>query len=317
MKPFFTIIIVCLNPGEKLAGTLKSVEKQTFHNYEVIIKDGLSKDGSLSYAYDLQKAWEKEQGCVFGEANAGGMEERTGKENGKNTRSLAVISKKDAGIYDAMNQAAAEARGNYLYFLNCGDEFASETVLEEMAGFISGRAGIFYGDIRERQTGQRVASNPHIDAFACYRNVPCHQACFYSRELLAAHPFETKYKVRADYEQFLWCFFEKRECAQEGRLEDGDDADSGSGTGFFYKDMIIADYEGGGFSETKENRQISAKEHREITGRYMSARQLFKFRLIMLLTLSHFRTYLAGNERTAGIYNRMKGMLYGRKTGEV
>lgn len=295
MKPFFTIIIVCLNPGKKLAGTLKSVERQTFHNYEVIIKDGLSKDGSLSYAYDLQRAWEKER-CAG---------------------SLAVISKKDAGIYDAMNQAAAEARGNYLYFLNCGDEFASQTVLEEMAGFISGRAGIFYGDIRERQTGQRVASNPHIDAFACYRNVPCHQACFYSRELLTAHPFETKYKVRADYEQFLWCFFEKRECAQEGRPEDGDDADSGSGTGFFYKDMIIADYEGGGFSETKENRQISAKEHREITGRYMSARQLFKFRLIMLLTLSHFRTYLAGNERTAGIYNRMKGMLYGRKTGEV
>ena len=44
---------------------------------------------------------------------------------------------------------------------------------------------------------------------------------------------------------------------------------------------------------------------------------LFKFRLIMLLTLSRFRTYLAGNERTAGIYNRMKGMLYGRKKGEV
>ena len=124
MKPFFTIIIVCLNPGEKLAGTLKSVEKQTFHNYEVIIKDGLSKDGSLSYAYDLQRVWEKEQGCVFGEANAGGMEEGTGKENGKDIRSIAVISKKDAGIYDAMNQAAAEARGNYLYFLNCRNDIA-------------------------------------------------------------------------------------------------------------------------------------------------------------------------------------------------
>ena len=50
MKPFFTIIIVCLNPGGKLADTLKSVETQTFYNYEIIIKDGLSKDGSLSYA---------------------------------------------------------------------------------------------------------------------------------------------------------------------------------------------------------------------------------------------------------------------------
>ena len=281
MGPFFSIIIVCLNPGDKLADTLNSIEKQTYRGFEVIIKDGLSGDGSLSYAYDLQKTWEKEQ----------------------NPRKLTVICRKDAGIYDAMNQAAKEAKGKYVYFLNCGDEFASETVLEEMAEFISGREGVFYGDIRERQTGQRVASNPNIDAFACYRNVPCHQACFYSRELLLAHPFETKYKVRADYEQFLWCFFEN------GRRTGGQKS-----TDFFYNNMVIADYEGGGFSETGENRRLSAKEHREITGKYMSAGQLFKFRLIMLLTLSHLRTYLAENERTAGIYNRVKGMLYSRKT---
>ncbi|MDE6962825.1 MAG: glycosyltransferase, partial [Lachnospiraceae bacterium] len=275
MEPFFSIIIVCLNPGDKLKSTLESVENQNFHNFEVIIKDGLSGDGSLSYAYELQRAWEKEQ----------------------NRGKLTVICRKDAGIYDAMNQAAKEAKGKYVYFLNCGDEFASETVLEEMAEFISGREGVFYGDIRERQTGQRVASNPNIDAFACYRNVPCHQACFYSRELLLAHPFETKYKVRADYEQFLWCVFEN------GGRTGGQES-----TGFFYNNMVIADYEGGGFSETGENRRLSAKEHREITGKYMSAGQLFKFRLIMLLTLSHLRTYLAENERTAGIYNRVKGM---------
>ncbi len=313
MGPFFSIIIVCLNPGDKLADTLKSIENQTFHNFEVIIKDGLSEDGSLSYAYNLKSVWEKEQDCSFGKANAGESAE-AGKGNGGNIRNLTVICRKDAGIYDAMNQAAEEAKGKYVYFLNCGDELASETVLEEMAEFISGREGIFYGDIRERQTRQRVASNPNIDAFACYRNVPCHQACFYSRKLLLAHPFETKYKVRADYEQFLWCFFEKRKCAQESRREDSRDADSGSGTDFFYNNMIIADYEGGGFSETGENRRLSAKEHREITGKYMSAGQLFKFRLIMLLTLSHLRTYLAGNERTAGIYNRVKGLLYRRKT---
>lgn len=287
MEAFFSIIIVCLNPGNKLMTTLESVEKQTFRNFEVIIKDGLSKDSSLSYAYDLQQIWE--------------AEETAGKGNGSGIRRLAVISKKDSGIYDAMNQAVAEAKGKYVYFLNCGDEFALETVLEEMAGFISGRMGIFYGDIRELRTGQRVASNPHIDAFTCYRNVPCHQACFYSRKLLLAHPFEIRYKVRADYEQFLWCFFEN------GRSEQG------GGTGLFYKDMVIAEYEGGGFSETKENSRISAREHREITKSYMSFGQLFKFRLIMLLTLSHLRTYLAGNERTAGIYNRMKRMLYGRR----
>lgn len=294
IQPFFSIIIVCLNPGDKLADTLKSVEKQTFHDFEVIVKDGLSDDGSLSYAYDLQKAWEKEQGSS--EETDAGQRGKAGTGNGRNVRGLAVVCKKDAGIYDAMNQAVRETKGKYVYFLNCGDVLASETVLEKMAAFISGREGIFYGDIRERLTGQRVASNPHIDAFACYRNVPCHQACFYTKELLLAHPFEARYKVRADYEQFLWCFFENRRK-----------------TDFFYNNMIIADYEGGGFSETRESRRLSAKEHREITGRYMSPGQLFKFRLIMILTLSHFRTYLAENERTAGVYNWLKGIVYNRK----
>ena len=79
--------------------------------------------------------------------------------------------------------------------------------------------------------------------------MPCHQACFYDRELLLAHPFRTEYSVRADYEQFLWCFFTKQ------YMED---------VLFCYSDTMIADYEGGGFSETKKNRKLSEKEHQAI-----------------------------------------------------
>ena len=68
-------------------------------------------------------------------------------------------------------------------------------------------------------------------------------------------PFETAYRVRADYEQFLWCFFQKE---LKGRIQ------------FTYGDILIADYEGGGFSETKENRELSAREHKEIVARYMT-----------------------------------------------
>lgn len=283
MASFFSIIIVCLNPGDKLKGTLESVEKQTFRDFEVIVKDGLSKDGSLEAADRLSEKWTSE----------------------KAGRSLKIIREKDSGIYDAMNQGARQAGGRYVYYLNCGDRFYSESVLQEMADFISdtvseadGRPGIFYGNIYERLTGQRIASNPHMDAFGCYRNVPCHQACFYSGELLKEHPFETGYKVRADYEQFLWCFFKK----------------GGKGEVIFAcRDILIADYEGGGFSETKENRRISAREHREITGKYMTRRELLKFRLIMALSLSGIRTKLAENQKTAGIYNHIKELLYARR----
>lgn len=295
--PFFSIIIVCLNPGEKLKDTLESVERQTFHDFEVIVKDGLSTDGSFEHACREAQRWTR--------------------------RSLRVVRRRDAGIYDAMNQGVLKARGRYVYFLNCGDRFYSETVLQEMADFIkktTGQAGegaaassrkaagaapgdgcgIFYGNIFERVTGQKVASNPHMDAFGCYRNVPCHQACFYARELLAAHPFETGYRVRADYEQFLWCFFERR---RERPVI------------FAHREMLIADYEGGGFSETRENRRISQREHREITAKYLSGAELFRFRLIMLISLSKLRTAISRNRRTAGLYNRLKEGIYSLRRG--
>lgn len=282
MQSFFSIIVVCLNPGEKLRETLESIRKQKFQDYEVIIKDGGSTDGSLGWI-----------DTVFSK----GQFEGEGKQP-----KIELIQEKDKGIYDAMNQAVAKAKGRYVYFLNCGDLFYDENVLLEMAGFISGnnaymasKPGIYYGNIFERLTRQQVASNPRIDAFGCYRNVPCHQACFYSRELLTLHPFETKYKVRADYEQFLWCFFE---------------GPSGKKVTFEYKDMLIADYEGGGFSETKENRKRSAKEHKEITAKYMTGGQLLKYRLILLLTLAPVRTWLSENEKTAGFYNMLKERIY-------
>lgn len=93
MEPEFSILVVCLNPGDKLKKTLESIRGQTFGGYEVIIKDGMSSDGSRTYAEALQKE----------------------------IPSLRFIEKEDTGIYDAMNQAAAQARGKYLYFLNCGD----------------------------------------------------------------------------------------------------------------------------------------------------------------------------------------------------
>lgn len=283
MQKLFSVIIVCLNPGEKLELTLKSVEKQTFQNYEIIVKDGLSTDGSLNYAGDLSQRLD---GRTVGEQETGPV--------------LKLVSQKDCGIYDAMNQAVREASGRYVYFLNAGDYFYADNVLQEMACFIEKKGeeenqkAIFYGNIFERITKQEVHSNPSINAFGCYRNVPCHQACFYSRELLLTHPFELQYKVRADYEQFLWCYFRAEAV-------------------LFYKDMLVADYEGGGFSETKQNRKLSAKEHQEIVKIYLSKGQVFKYKAILWLTLAPLRTALAENPKTAGFYNALKGAVYIKK----
>lgn len=270
MTPFFSIIVVCLNPGEKLLKTIQSIEKQEFRDYEIIIKDGGSTDGSLK-KLDPGKA------------------------------GLHMVTKPDRGIYDAMNQAVEEANGRFVFFLNCGDWFMDEQVLAKMHDRIVGReqkdgekSAIYYGDVYECVTGQLVSSNPRLDAFGCYRNVPCHQACFYERTLLTEHPFQLQYKVRADYEQFLWCFFR---------------ADANP----YYTGITVADYEGGGFSETKKNLAVSRQEHKEIVKKYMSFGQRFTYRLILCLTLAPLRTWISKNERTAAFYNKLKAVLYRRR----
>ena len=85
----FSIITVCLNAGQGLLDTVARTLSQTYENFEIIVKDGGSEDGSLEKLP---------------------MDAR-----------IRVVTRQDTGIYDAMNQGIAEARGDYLIFMNCGD----------------------------------------------------------------------------------------------------------------------------------------------------------------------------------------------------
>ena len=271
-KPFFSIVVVSLNPGERLKKTLDSIVKQTYTNYEVILKDGGSSDGSLS-----------------------GLQEKGYFESKKQIK---IIQEKDKSIYDGMNQAVAKVSGKYVQFLNCGDYFYSDRVLEEVAAFIEKQTNdvkslkvIYYGNQYNQIQDTVVYSAPQINDFTCYRNVPCHQVCFYDYRLFERRAYELKYKVRADYEHFLYSIYEE-------------------GAKGFSMPVIVASYEGGGFSETKENRKRSALEHREITTKYLGKAKVFKYRMIMWLTLAPLRTWIAENPALSGIYNGVKSGIY-------
>lgn len=306
--PMFSIIVVSLNPGHKLVDTMKSVAEQNYTDYEVIVKDGGSTDGSLEalreyFSGDMKQTLFYVQRSPARVLSSG--EEKNGAADEivrEKVPVVRILEQADEGIYDGMNQAASAAQGEYLYFLNCGDTFASGTSLKQAAGEINlhieagaSAPGIFYGDIFDAMRQQVVASNPRIDAFACYRNVPCHQACIYHYSLFARRGYETKYRVRADYEHFLWCFFAENVKPQ-------------------YIPVTLSSYEGGGFSETAENRRRSAQEHREITARYMSRGQLLRYRMVLLLTLQPLRTRMAENPVWSGVYNTFKDLLYRRRT---
>ncbi|SFC17351.1 glycosyltransferase [Butyrivibrio sp. YAB3001] len=306
-KTFFTVIIVSYNPGEKLFLTLESVLGQSFKDYRILIKDGMSTDGTmerLKKEYDL--------------AIAQSGEEKT----------ITLLESCDNGIYHAMNIATSYLGGkifdsragkdkssdndvkllkageepSYVFFLNCGDYFYDKDVLMNLHRKITSRnenhgttlPTIYYGDIYDSITKQRVASNPEINDFACYRNVPSHQACFYDERLIYKNPFNLKYKVRADYEQFLRCFYvEKAETC--------------------YIPIVISKYEGGGFSD--QNKDISEKERKEIIKMYLPAGKIRKYDFLRIITLSGLRTFLASNKVTAGVYNGIKTCIYEIKGG--
>ena len=279
----FSLLTVALNPGDKLRGTLESALSQTYQDFELILKDGGSTDGSLEAVADLLA-----------------------------DPRIRVITKKDTGIYDAMNQAVQEATGKYVYFLNCGDKLYDETVLEKVAGEIGSLTAseggavqakadgenslrlVVYGNVLWKEKQSLVTPPAQITGFTCYRNVPCHQACFYDASLCKEKPFETEYKIRGDYEHFLWCHY-------VGKAREA------------YVNLTVAEYEGGGFSESKKNIERSKREHREITKKYMSSAELFKYRTIMALTLAPLRTWISENPKVSGAYYRLVAKFYRKR----
>lgn len=265
---FYSIIVVCLNAGERLHDTIESILQQKYSNYEIIVKDGGSSDGSVE---ELQEAFHDER--------------------------MHIHIRKDNGIYDAMNQAVQLAQGEYDLFLNAGDSFYDETVLDKITEEIerikneNKKADVIYGNLYHKALDTIIYAAPEINDFTCYRNVPCHQTCFYHRSMFETRGYKPEYNVRADYEHFLWCFYEKK-------------------AKIWYVPVIVASYEGGGYSETKENKKRSARQHREIVVRYMGRKKADKYRWIMLLTLAPLRSAIADNKYLSGIYNGLKTAIY-------
>ncbi len=114
--PKLSIITINYNNATGLQKTLNSVFKQTFSDYEYIVIDGESNDGSkevIKTNADKISYW---------------------------------VSEKDSGVYHAMNKGIKKASGEYLLFLNSGDHLINDTILEEVSATLDG-TDIIYGNI--------------------------------------------------------------------------------------------------------------------------------------------------------------------------
>lgn len=273
----FSIIVVCLNPGEKLNQTMESILAQTCQDFEVIVKDGGSRDGSV-------EALKKKAGIS---------------EN----QQIRIFVEKDSGIYDAMNQAVSYARGEFILFMNCGDAFFDKEVLAKIDNYIKAEGQqaqttgnpldnlILYGNTYSEKNNVMITSSPQITGFTCYRNIPCHQSCVYAARLCKEKPYDLQYKIRADYDHFLWCYYV-------------------AGAKMTAMDLTVASYEGGGFSENKKNLKQDKQEHKKITAAYMKKGELFKYRLLLWCTLAPLRRWMAESPVFSSAYHRIKEKIY-------
>jgi len=170
--PKVSIITVVYNDAPGIGRTIRSVADQTYRNVEYIIVDGLSTDGTLDVVRQYRD------------------------------RISVLVSERDDGIYHAMNKGLELATGDYLLFLNSGDELYEATTLEKIFARPE-RADIYYGrtkltDENGRILGDRRHRTPkHFDwrSFRYGMNV-CHQAIYVSRRI--AEPYDTQYRLAAD-----------------------------------------------------------------------------------------------------------------------
>jgi glycosyltransferase involved in cell wall biosynthesis len=169
-----SVITVCYNEKDGIRETVESVLAQTAREeIEYIVLDGGSSDGTMGILESYRS------GIDF------------------------IDSGKDLGIYDAMNKGIRKATGEYLLFMNGGDRFYSDTIVEEViaAGL---DADIVYGDgLVDRY--ETLHPLPHVDGKLkpelFFQNASfCHQAEFIRRELFGrVGSYDLSYSIICDH----------------------------------------------------------------------------------------------------------------------
>ena len=166
-KPIFTIITVSFNAKSTIEESILSVINQTYPYIEYIIIDGGSTDGTI----DIIKKYDKY---------------------------LAYwISEPDKGIYDAMNKGIEKATGKWINFMNAGDTFYDNNVIEYIAQQVDDNIDIIFGNTHLIYTfgdyilkGGKVSSQQYMPF--------CHQSSFSCSKLMKRYGFDLTYKICAD-----------------------------------------------------------------------------------------------------------------------
>lgn len=173
-KPLFSVISVCYNAKSLLPEARKSLVAQTLQDFEWVVIDGASPDGTARWV-----------------------------EQHKTPRTT-LISEPDDGIFDAMNKGIRASSGTWLYFLNADDRFFDDKVLEDVWVAIRGKPHVqlVYGDVMYFTESHAWRRRFHwVTKRKLVYGDLCHQAVFARRDLFEKFgTFRTEFKYNADFE---------------------------------------------------------------------------------------------------------------------
>lgn len=221
-SPLVSIVTICYNSEKFIQKTINSVLTQDFINFEYIIIDGASTDNTLDLIKEYLPLFEK-KGII-----------------------VTLLSEADNGIYNAMNKGIDLAAGKWINFMNSGDCFQNDKVLNNIFeqeypyDILCGSAEIVLN-------GKKSLWNPK-DLTSIWKRMPfCHQSVFVRRAIHSTQKFDERYRLSADYDFFLRAYISKEK--------------------FHYIDICVAKYDTEGQSVTNEtlsaleNIRIALKHH--------------------------------------------------------
>jgi glycosyltransferase involved in cell wall biosynthesis len=173
--PKISIITANLDNAEGLRNTIKSVVSQTYTDYEYIIIDGGSTDGSQDVI----------------------------KENA--VKISLWLSEPDFGVYDALNKGIKIACGEWIIFMNSGDTFYDKNVLEKVfSHYFDNLTQIIYGNTIVKENGKKIKPSSRINKNFFFYETICHQSIFFKRTIFEKLGYHNlNYKIIADREFLL------------------------------------------------------------------------------------------------------------------
>lgn len=177
----YSIITVNFNNKEGLRKTIESVIHQTFRDFEYIVIDGGSTDGSLDILHEY------------------------------NADITYWVSEPDKGIYNAMNKGISKASGDYLNFMNSGDSFYNNDVLAKIADsnldtdLIIGKD--YWYNPKTRKDFATILPCK-LEMFTFYKGSLPHQSTFFKRGLFSKEQYDEDLKVVSDWKFYIKAIIE-------------------------------------------------------------------------------------------------------------